>query len=541
MKKASKILALILVLTIALTLLAACSKKEGTNNSPEGSDTDSTADSPDTKTVRVGIAGNPATLEPWLFIDEGRNDVMRNIYEFLFDISSIGGELVPVIASGYEKIDEKTYNITLYPNVKDSKGNAITSEDVVFSYESAIALGFSGMSLGVIESVKALDKTTVQFTFKSVSAGSFENAVGYTPIISKAEYEKDPSAFISNPVGTGAYVVKEHIPGSSLTLTKNINYWQTDDKLRAKFSQANIGNIHYMVIPESSQLTIALETGTIDVGYFVATSDLGHFESDAYTVLSAPKDRADMLIFNGEEGNVFANNKALREAVCYAIDKQVILQNTYNGVGWTCKTFGSSVFADYLDKWEDEDYFDYDIEKAKALLKEAGYPNGLSVRLLTSNNNNHIKMAQIVQNMLGQIGITVELVQVDQAAFSNVVRVDPSQAPWDLYIDARSAFDYVANVWAFNFDAERNNGKTVNFFVDDKLQSLVKTAIAIDTHTPENIDAVHQYLKEICIAMGLCYATNNYVSTSTITNFVMDFKSRIVPGACTYSADFVGK
>lgn len=558
MKKARKFLALILVMAMALTMLAACATGStekagtsgtavspgttGTTETTGSQETPANADNMDSKTVRVAIAGDPAALDPWTLIGEGRVDVLRNIYEFLFDISAIGKEIVPVIASGYKQLDDKTYNVTLYPNVKDSKGNPITADDVVFSYESAIQTGFSGSTLGNLESVTALDKTTVQFKFKAVSAGTFANAVGYTVIVSKAEYEKDPEAFISNPVGTGAYVVTKHIPGSSLTLTKNPNYWQTDNSLRAKFSQANIGNIHYVVIPEASQLTIALESGTVDMGYFVATSDLRRFESnDKFTVLKAPKDLSDIILFNGQEGNIFADNQNLRQAVCYAIDKKVILQNAYDGIGQICKTYGSSVFSDYLQEWENEDYFEYNPDKAKQLLTEAGYPDGVTVRLLIANKTAHIRIAQIIQSMLAEVGITVNIVQVDSTAFTNIARVDPTQAPWDFYLDSRSSFDYIVNVWSFSFDANRNKGHTVNFFVDDQLQSLLTTATGVQTHTPENIDAVHQYLKEICIGMGLCYATNNFVSVKTITSFTKDFKSRLVPGACTYSADFVGE
>ena len=571
MKKAKQILTLLLVMALALSLLGACAQTpSGTSASPAASAKPSAAatsaapsaaasaaasasakpaeskapvnaDNTDKKTVRVGIAADPAALDPWTLIGEGRVDVLRNIYEFLFDISAIGKEIVPVVASGYKQIDEKTYNVTLYPNVKDSKGNAITADDVVFSYQTAIKLGFSGSSLGVVDTVKALDKTTVEFKFKSVSAGSFENCVGYTAIVSKAEYEKDPKAYISNPVATGAYVVTKHVPGSGLTLAKNPNYWQTDSKLRAKFSQANIGNIQYVVIPEASQMTMALESGNIDMGYFVPTSDLKRFEGNKkYTVLKADKDLADIILFNGNADNIFAKNLKLRQAVCYALDKKVLLQNAYDGIGKVCYTYGSSIFSDYQTKWEKEDYYNYNPEKAKQLLKDAGYANGVTVRLLIANKTAHIRMAQIMQSMLGAVGITIKIVQVDNTAFTNIARVDPSQAPWDFYLDSRSSFDFLVNVWSFSFDADRNRGKTVNFFVDEKLQSLVKTATGVKTHTAENTEAVHQYLKDVCYGMGVCYGTNNFVSASTITSFTKDFKSRLVPGACTYTADFVG-
>lgn len=555
---AKRVLALILLVVTALTLLASCSNgKTGNEDTPGSSaavsskpqetgaataapqETPAEAANADTKTVRIGIAGNPATLDPWSTVGEGRVDVLRNVYEFLFDITYIGGPIAPVIASGYEQIDDLTYNITIYDYVHDSKGNPITSEDVVFSYVTAIELGFSGANLGSVESVTALDEYTVQLKLKSTGAGLFENAVGYTAIVSKAEYEKNPDAFISSPIGTGAYVVVEHVPGSSLTFKKNENYWQTDESLRAEFSKANIGTIVYSIIPEASQLSLALETGAIDVGYFISTADVHRFENDKYALYTPPKDLADLILFNGTEGNIFTNQK-LRQAVCYAIDNSLLLQNVYEGNGRVCKTYGSSVFSDYLEKWEDEDYLEYDPAKAKQLLAEAGYPDGVTVRLLTANRTHHVLMAQMIQSMLKEVGIKATLVTVDSSVFTSIVRVDPTQEPWDFYLDNRSSFDYVVNVWSFSFDANRNKGHTVNFFVDDKLQELLATSIDMKTHTPENTDAMHNYLKEICIGYGLCYGTYNFASVSTITELSLDFKSRLVPGACTYTADFIG-
>ena len=568
MKRVKKMLALALVIITVLTMMVACKPKEantpasppaspsspgsappsnppgapGTSTTPGNQTPAPPPAAPDvlaTKTVRIGIAGNPATLDPWSLISEGRVDVLRNVYEFLFDIPYIGGAIVPVIASGFEQNDLLTYTVKLYDYVHDSKGNKITADDVVFSYESALALGFSGANLGSVDSIKKIDDYTIQFKLKSPAAGLIENALGYTAIVSKAEYEKNPDAFISNPVGTGPYVVTEHVPGSSLSFTRNDNYWQTDKSLVAKLSQANIGNIRYLVIPESSQLTMALESGNIDLGYFVSVSDLKRFEGKNFTTYTPPRDLADVILFNCLEGNVFTNQK-LRQAVCYAIDSSVMVKVVYEGHGWVCKTYGSSVFTDYLEKWQNEEYYEYNPAKAKELLAEAGYPNGLTVTLLTANRETHVKMAQIIQTMLKDIGITVEIQQVDGAVFASYARNAQSEIPFDFYIDQRSSFDFVVNVWSFSFDANRNKGWTVNFYKDDQLQKLLLTATDSRTHTPDNIDKLHNYLKEICIGYAMCHGTYNFVAVDTITDFTRDFKSRLTPGGCTYSVDFVG-
>jgi len=535
MKNSKKLFSLILVLTIVLTMvLTGCSNNNTPQTTPSGATP--TPASAEPKTVRIGIAADPATLAPWAVMSDGRVDVLRNVYEFLFDYERIGGEIIPCIATDYTQIDPKTYTVTINDNVKDSKGNLITADDVVFSYNSCIELGNQAVGMNPIESVTALDATTVQFKFNTTAAGSFTNAVTYCAIVSKSEYEANPDAFTSTPIGTGPYVVDDFVPGSSVAFSKNSNYWQTDESLRAPFSQANIEHITYKVIPESSQLTMALESGDIDIGYYVASSDVHRFENDSYNVTAIARDLMEVILFNCDESNVFSN-EALRKAVCYAIDSQVVLDNAYDGVGGIGKTYGSPIFGDYLDEWNEQDYYEFSIEKAKEMLVEAGYPDGLNVTLMTDNSNAHVKMAQVIQSLLKNVDITVEIVQYDDTLISTY-RFDPTQ--FDFYIASKSSFDYITSVWKFSFDANAYKGKTLNFYVDDKLQTLLNTAMDANTHTPENINAVHEYLKEICIGYGICYGTNYLVSTNTVTDLALDSKTRVLGGACTYADGFVG-
>ena len=83
-------------------------------------------------------------------------------------------------------------------------------------------------------------------------------------------------------------------------------------------------------------------------------------------------------------------------------------------------------------------------------------------------------------------------------------------------------------------------GATVNFYADEKLQTLLTTSMDAKTHTPENIDACHQYLKDTCIGYGICYGVNYYVYVDTIKNVALDFKNCVPAGACEYSDAFIG-
>ncbi len=549
MKKIKKMLVLLPAMAMLSGIcLAGCSKEpakdpaaadqpeEGNNDPAGGSEeggaqaSDETSGNLEDQTVRIAMAFDPATMEPWAAMGDGRVDVLRCVYEYLFDYECVGGDLLPVIASGYEQVDDTTYQVTLYDNIYDSQGNHITAEDVVFSYETCIELGNQAVGMSAIESVTALDETTVQMKFVTTAAGTFANSVTNVCIVSKAAYEADPDHFASKPIGTGAYVLDEFVPGSNVVFSRRDDYWQTEE-LRARLSQANIGHVEYKVIPEASQLSIALESGDVDIAYYIPTSDIHRFEGvEGYQVTSLPKDLAEVILFNCDESNVFSNQQ-LRQAVCYAIDSNVVLQNVYDGAGGVCKTYGAPVFADYNKEWDNEEYYEYNLEKAKELLAAAGYEEGLSIRLMTDNGPVHARMAQIIQSLLGQVGIQVEILQYDNTLI-NTYRFDPTQ--FDFYIANKSSFDFITSVWKFSFDMVSYKGQTLNFYKDDQLQTLLETSLDSKTHTAENVNAVHEYLKDICIGYGVCYGTNYVVANDRVSELAIDFKSRIVGGACSF-------
>ena len=487
----------------------------------------------DEQTVRIAIPFDPSTMEPWATMGDGRIDVIRHVYEYMFDYEKIGGDLLPSIASGYEQVDDTTYRVTIYDNIKDSAGNPITADDVKFSYESTIEIGNQAIGVNTIDHMDVIDDTTIDFVFNTTAAGAFANAMTNTAIVDKEAYEADPDHFASNPVGTGPYVMDEFIPGSSISFTKRDDYWQSEEDC-ARLSEANIGHVIYKVIPEASQLTIALESGDVDIAYYIASSDTHRFEDvEGFHLAALPKDLAEVILFNCDPSNVFAS-KELRQAVCYAIDSAAVLQTVYDGAGGVCKTYGSPLFADFNEKWNEEDYYDYDADKAKELLAQAGYPDGISVRLMTDNSPVHTRMAQVLQSMLSVAGINVEILSYD-GTLINTYRFDPTQ--FDLYIANKSSFDYITSVWKFSFDQVAYKGKTLNFYVDEDLQKMLETALDAKTHTEENIDAVHYALKDLALGYGICYGTNYIAYNDKVSELAIDFKTRVVGGACIFNPE----
>lgn len=486
--------------------------------------------------VRIAINDDVATLDPLGGNEQGRIMVLPNVFEYLCFLTSIvEGELQPWIAKEWEQIDDYTYRVTIYDYVHDSAGNPIKASDVAFSYNKNIEKGLNAAAINMISSVTAIDDVTVEFVLNTTAAGALLNTLTGTPIVSQAAYEADPEEMANNPIGSGAYVVTEYIPGSGVKLHRNENYWQTPE-LACIGGQQNVEDIEYQVTLEASQLTLSLETQTCDLAGYVVQTEADNFEDyDGFTIYSEPNLLSQVLLFNTTEGYPFAN-KELRQAVCYAVDNAGILMNIYNNKGGLCYTYGNRGYSDYQEAWESEDYYNYNVEKAKELREAAGYGEGeLTVKIMTVTSTQHMRMGELLQAYLAQIGINSEIVSFDSSLY-NPYRFDPEQ--WDVRIDNKGAGDYLSSVYKYSFDQDMYGGMTQNFYSDEHLQELLVTAMAEATHTAENINAFHQELKELAIGYGICYDLINYVGNdSVISDLTLNWYQKVMPGACEYVLD----
>jgi len=483
--------------------------------------------------VTVAIGADPADLSPFVGNTMGRIAVLKTVYEYLLEPQKMGQPANPFVAKGYEQTGDLAYEVTLFDYVYDSAGNHITAEDVAWAYNEAIEVG-QMRPLGSLESVKATGDYTVEFVLLAPpGVGDVEKILTEVPIVSKASYEASPDKFSSFPITTAAYVLTDYIPASTLTFEARPDYWQTDSEYRTLFSQANVQKIVFQVITEPAQHAIALETGSADITSSVTPDEIAGFaDNPNYNVFKFLDNLTWTLNFNGTDGKP-TTNKELRQAIAYAVDTDGICA----AIGCLpANTVGNANFGGYLTKWDSEDYYRFDLDKAKGLLEEAGYePGELSLKLIAQNSANDSIVSQIIQNQLGELGINVEIEQFEASTFNDVrYEVDA----FDLILSMGAGGDFIFSPWLLTMDHTRNKGTTGSFFVDDEMQSLLETASTIDGFTEENVDAFHQYMKEQVYDYGLLSLYNNVVSVKGITDIVRDTRGQLIPGAFTYDADY---
>ncbi|WP_343247859.1 ABC transporter substrate-binding protein [Diplocloster hominis] len=518
---------------------AAEGDKDTAASTPTGAEAD-TAKAAVAEHVNLALSSDPGSLAPWEPSSDGRK-MYAEIYETLFNYTSFGGDFVGIIGKSYEQLDDFTYRVYLYDYVKDSDGSAITSADVVWSYEQCIAGGGYNNRVKDILDVEAVDDYTLDFTYAQVLdyASFCESMMIY--IVDKETFESiGEEKYALHPVATGPYLVDDYTTGSFYNLTKNENYWQTEDK-RSVIQQQNCNSITYKVINETAQLAIALETGEVDMVAGIDSDNIGYFYDtssqaalDGWFVQSELSVPCYSLVLNCSDKSVLKDQN-LRLAILYAIDNEALLATAVNGEGKVEYTDGGQQYSGFQQAMADaaaENCYSCDLSKSAEYLKAAGYESGeLKISLMCANFTQNV--AVILQSQLLAAGINAEIKAYEPALYETYCTQDDQ---WDMVLAFKGkSSGLLTDYWA-HFLATNSYGQA-NMINDEKLASLYANSLSQDA-TDEDILACHNYFTEMGYFYGLFNNQEYIVGKAGVTNFVTSGQYGIIPGACSYSSEF---
>lgn len=552
-KEKMSIVALVLALLMVLNLSACGNAQNPVEDSPPDNEIKETVTdvqkeneivavegyvtNPLDATVKIGTKYEWNNMNPYGPINNGRSTCGRYVFEYLFDRAA-DGTLLSCIGKTATDVDEVTTEVEIYDYVRDSAGNHITANDVVYSMNTYISSGHF-FNAAYVQNIEVVSDYVIRITLKTPAAGVMTSILSMIPIVSETAYEASGNGMTENPIGTGPYVVTNYISGSELDMTVNEDYWQTDE-LCATLSHRNIKNVVFVTITEPAQMTIALQTGAIHVAQDIDASELYLFEkggdyADNFNLRKYTARLLRVLCYNCEESNVF-NNKLLRQAVSYAIDTDVILKTTYNGNGVTLKTFGSDAYADWKAEWNDVDYYSYNKEKALDLLAQAGYPNGEGLpklRIMSNNTAAYKSVMQIIAAQLADVGIEVEVLAYETALFDTYKN---GHEEWDMMVDNFVTQITNAQFWTqrFNEDKYAWGGTYCHGVGDDQLKALVDAANNTNTASSETTQALKDYIDEDIQIYGLVSNNVNHVTVPTISELVLSTERYVIAGACSY-------
>lgn len=415
MSKRIGVLFLALVILFSIT---ACSSPSASSPAPSGAG----SAKPAKTTLNIAIANDPGTLD--ICGSPGNSawdQISYNIYDFLFTLDNNNKE-VPLLAESWDKKDDLTYVFHLRKGVKFSDGTPFKASDVLASFNFYKTNPSGKMIVASIdwEKTKVIDDNTIQVAFISPSVAVF-GQMNYIRITSEAAI-KNPDAMKTKPVGTGAYMLKEWVTGTSMTLVKNPNYWGTKGVLETAV---------YKVITDASQRTNALLAGNVDLIIQTSPNDIEVIKKDGkFTVTTFSNSQCDSLLFNCSDRSVM-KNADLRKTVAYATDKAGIQKVAYNGISKIATAPVPSNFRDYDKNWQIFDnYYEFNMEKAKASLAKSGVPAGTTLTIISNGSNEQMKSAQVIQANLIKLGLNAKITTFDPSVYQKNI-LDPN-ATWDI-------------------------------------------------------------------------------------------------------------
>lgn len=421
--------AFVLILSL---FLAACSNQSSSNE--KGGTKNSKSTIKEDQVLIFGRGADSYSMDPQNANEIETWRVTKNIYETLVEYKKETTDVIPALAKEWTTSDDgKVWTFKLQEGVKFHDGTDFNADAVVYNFERMMDKNhpdryegtfsvYRGMFNGfkgegsVIEEVKAVDPNTVEFILTNPQANFLANLGMHAfGVISPEAIKKYGAKINENPVGTGPFTFESWATNDSVTLVKNENYW--------KKGSPKLDKLIYKVIPDNSARLTALKNGEIDILVSLNPSDLSSVEADnnLNVSLRPPLNIGYLSINNTKEP---LNNPKVRQAINHAIDKKGIADAFFYGLAEPVKNMLPSSSWAYNNDIED---YEYDLDKAKQLLTEAGYPNGFELQFsVTSNSRIYmqqpVKMVEAMKTSLEKAGIKVKVVSYEWATYIDQIR-----------------------------------------------------------------------------------------------------------------------
>ncbi|MGJ7511541.1 ABC transporter substrate-binding protein [Variovorax sp. GT1P44] len=383
------------------------------------------------QTLRWASQGDPQTLDPHSQNELLTNSINGQVYETLVSRDR-NLRLVPSLATGWQQLGPTLWRMTLRPGVKFHGGESFSAEDVVFSVARAkdktsnIRIYAAGLG-----EVRAVDPLTLEFSLAQFNPLFLEHAA-LVQVMSKAWCEEHDAAsaqnFKSGEIryttlhmnGTGPYVLVSRQPDVKTTFRRNPNWWGRFD--------GNVKEVEYTPIKNDSTRTAALLAGHLDLVLDPPPQDMDRLrESNGLKVIDGIENRIifigmdqgrDELLYSSVKGANPFKDVRVRRALYHAVDIETLRTSVMRGQSRPTGAMAPSPLGIFNDA-QLEQRLPFDLARARALMAEAGYPQGFEVRLDCPNDRyiNDARICVALAGMWSRIGVKVDVVTQPRALY----------------------------------------------------------------------------------------------------------------------------
>ena len=408
-------------------------------------------------------------LDPQLIGALARIRMMSLVYDELLRIGNDGG-LEPWLVTEWEMQDENTWLFQLREGVKWHNGDDFVADDVVFSMQRWKDVSpFAGV-IDPVESVTAVDTHTVQIITKHPFAPLPGVLAGRrAAVVNPRAVQEAPEQILNNTAtGTGPFMLDEWLPGEHLKLTRFPDYWDQD--------RIHLDGITFQIIPESSSIIAALRGGTVHHTLLEDNKDFLLVKDDPDLVVHrGPRFSYTWLMLNTEKEPL--NDVKVRQALALAIDYQNVIQAAASGLATLSGNIPPSMEEWALPLSELETMLTPDKEKARALLAEAGYPDGFETEILAiSTFPTTVASAEVIAAEWQAIGVQADIQTVELSVW-----LDKILRPGDYTTAMNLGFTGTdADEWLYNYF--HSTGLNLNRWADPEVDALLEEGQSAEDH-----------------------------------------------------------
>uniref|UniRef100_A0A7C5U547 ABC transporter substrate-binding protein n=1 Tax=Caldiarchaeum subterraneum TaxID=311458 RepID=A0A7C5U547_CALS0 len=362
--------------------------------------------------IRIAIGIEPDTLDPTAQTTTLVANVMYYVYETLVKIQDPDGKIVPGLAESWTvSPDGLTYTFNLRRGVKFHDGSTLDANVVKQNFDRMLDPKTRSPQRAVVGHTR-IDKVTVtgqyslEIKLKEPFAPFLRGLASiHSAIISPLALQKYGTGLVDEPAGTGPFKFVKWNRGESLILQLFDEYWD---------QKATIKELVFRFIPEAASREAALLAGDVDIAVLPPASDVTKLRQDSRVkVYTPPTQRIIFITLNTQWGPL--KDARVRQALNYAVDKNAIVEKVVFGLA----TPAVAPLPEFLIKNTRIGFYEYNPNKAKQLLAEAGYPNGFKMTLLhpVGRYIQDKQIAEAVQAYLREVGVEVELKTADWPTF----------------------------------------------------------------------------------------------------------------------------
>ncbi|GHS95499.1 diguanylate phosphodiesterase [Synergistales bacterium] len=375
-------------------------------------------------------------------------------HETLVELDS-DGKVVPGLAK-FEVIDGNTYKFTLPANATFTDGSPCTTSDVKFTFERAQKSSFTSPKLSVLSGIEVVNDHEIILKTSQPSQ-EFLMQLAHRSLSILSEKAITAKGDAASNMGTGKYALEKWTPGDAISVVRYDGYHGEKAKTR---------RIELKLMKEDSSRVIALQTGEIDVCINLPPVEIDNVSTDPdLKLVQVPS--VIMLYLTMNNTKPPFDNQKVRQALAHAVNKQDLITVGYDGLG---TVHNNMINRGQFGLDPNLKVYDFNLDKAKALLAEAGYPNGFTFDLAYNGSERNL-MAQVIQASFAKIGVKVSLQEMESAGLKSMLNERKHVTALYAWTDADGTDFTVRSMYYTGSGSNRSliANKDIDKLIDDAL------------------------------------------------------------------------